>query len=143
MFSPSNGGWLVTSSKSTAPSDPIRFTCCLFGRHVGRRADGTPGLREFRAGVQTFGETKIRDLRIAIHINQNVVWLYVAVDHFLRMSVFERFGQIDDQVQRAADGNHPLDDELAERFPINEIHGVIVPTLELADVVDGHDVRVS
>jgi hypothetical protein len=62
----------------------------LFGRHVAGRAEDRRGVREAAAALDDFRETEIREMRLALDIDENIRGLEVTVQHAALMCVMNR-----------------------------------------------------
>src|SRR5205814_468168 len=72
----------------------------LFRGHVAGRAEYGSGGRHAVIHVETFDQSEIADLRIALGRQQNVGWFEVAMDDPLLMSIMDGASQLLDQLSR-------------------------------------------
>ena len=122
---------------------PVNFLAPgLLRAHVARRANGKSGLGELRAVIQGLGDAKVRQHRRAIRAEQNVRRLHIAVYQALGVGITQRRGDLADirqpLLRRQARG-----DALLERAIGQVFHGHVVQLTDIADVMDGHGVRVG
>ena len=113
----------------------------LLRAHVARRAHGKPGLGELGAIVQRLGNPEVRQHCRAIGAKQNVRRLDVAVHQPLGMGIAQGRGNLADQRHALLRGQ-PSSDALLERAVGQVFHGHVIQLTDVADVMDGHRVRV-
>ena len=121
-----------------------RFTHCLFGAHVRRRAHAHPDLGEGVARDVAHGlaDAKVGDHRVAV-LEHDVLGLDVAMHDTIPVSVIERarhFGRdahgfVDWELWR---GVEPV----AQRLPLGGGHHVKQCAVGIAGIEEGEDVRV-
>ncbi|MNZ08879.1 hypothetical protein D3C78_256950 [compost metagenome] len=112
----------------------------LFRAHVARRADGETGLGELCAILQRLGDAEIRQHRRAIGAEQDVGRLHVPVHQPLGMGIAQCRGDLA-QVLHALVRAQPVGNTLLEGAVGQVLHGHVVVAAGIADVVDGHGVR--
>ena len=119
----------------------------LLRRHVGRRADRRPHLREpLRRAVvarraDRLGDAEVGDRGRAAG-EQHVVGLDVAVHDAVLVRVRERLGHVAQQSHRLGDGERRAAFESrAQRFTLDERHGEPGQAVHRAGGVHRHDVR--
>ncbi len=129
----------------------------LLGRHVGRRAEHRPGLRQRQGGVGHAGrrrraargrdavaagsrQAEIGDPRPIVGADEHVLWLEVAVDDADRVGRGQTATGLDEHGERIAPGSRPGQPG-AQGGALDVLHGhedaVAVP----ADVEHRHHVR--
>ena len=109
--------------------------------HVARRAHGKTGLGELGAVVQGLGDAEVRQHRRTIGAEQNVRRFDVTVHQALGVGITQRRGDLADQ-RHALFRGHARSDALLERAVGQVFHGHVIQLTDIADVMDGHRVRV-
>src|ERR1700730_15771006 len=75
----------------------LRVTLELLGRHVGYRANDIPRQLAARIlGLGHRGNTEIAEQDLVIASQQHILWLNIAMDHFLIMSILQGIGHLFD-----------------------------------------------
>ncbi|MNS80588.1 hypothetical protein D3C72_1142750 [compost metagenome] len=113
----------------------------LLRAHVARGADGEASLGELGAVIQRLGDAKVREHRRAVGAEQDVGRFHVAVHQPLAVGITQRLGDLP-HVQQALLGCKPGGDALLEGAAGQVLHGHVVQLADVADVMDGGDVRV-
>ena len=117
---------------------------CLLGRHVGRRADGEPGLGEL-GGLRSpgcAGDAEVGHQR-ASAFEQDVVGLDVAVDEVVAVRVGQRLGHLARDADRLRHGQLPFPVEAGtERLALDIRHDEEAQAVGLTGVVERNDVGV-
>ncbi len=114
----------------------------LLRAHVARRAHGKSGLGELGTVVQRLGDTEVRQHRGAVGAEQNIRRFDVAVHQPLGMRIAQGRGDLADQ-GHALLRRQPGSDTLFERAVGQVLHGHVIQLTDIADVMDGHRVRVG
>ena len=120
--------------------DHILAAGCLFGRHVGRRAEHRSRLRERIGAFEAPSQAEVRDVRFALRVDEDVRGLEVTVqDPALVCVVNGPCHRVDES------GNGflvALDSRfgLGEIAALDELHREIVAALVFPDFIDGNDV---
>jgi hypothetical protein len=114
----------------------------LLGRHVGRRPQDRPALRQLAVAADPPGQPEVADVGLAVVIDQDVGRLEVAVEDAALMRVVHRLGGLGHQPCRGARVGGVVGQPLLEARPADELHGEVAPPVVLADLEDRHDVRV-
>src|SRR5262249_35034855 len=111
-------------------------------RHVERRADDRAVLREHRLLVDLLREAEVRDLRMAVVVEQDVRGLQVAVDDALAVRVVDRAADLHDDVEDAlaAELLAALAEDV-EGVALDQVHREVVKSLVAPDLVYRDDVR--
>ena len=128
----------------------------LFRRHVRRRSEDGPGLGErsvdqsgaiahrhrvfFGVGAQSPGKAEICDSRAAIASDQNIGRLEVSVHDALFVGRDEPTARLQEDIENLTSRPGPLE-PLGEGATVDEFHRDEDFALMVADVEDGHDVR--
>ena len=117
------------------------FAAQLFRAHVLRGADAGAFTGQRGTGIHGAGDAEIRQQATAIGAAQDVVGLYVAMDHALCMRVVQRTGNVVHDAQRgmAVERGALRWRDGAELFVL---HRDVGGAIGRADVVDGDDVGV-
>ncbi|CAG8865819.1 hypothetical protein PS627_01738 [Pseudomonas fluorescens] len=113
----------------------------LLGAHVARRADRETGLGELGAVIQRLGDTEVRQHHSAIDAEQDVGRFHVTVHQPLGMGITQRLGDLP-YIQQCLCRRQASGDALLERAAWQVLHGHVVQLADIADVVDGGDMRV-
>jgi len=113
----------------------------LFRAHVARRTNGETGLSELGAIVQGLGDAKVREHRRTVSAEQDVRRLDVPVYQSLSVGIPQRRSDLADQCH-ALFRRHTRGDTLLERTVGQELHGHVIQLTDIADVMDGHRMRV-
>ena len=113
----------------------------LLRAHVAGGADGEADLGELGIVLDRLGDAEVREHRGAVGAEQDIGRLHVSMHQALGVRVAERGGHLP-YVDQAQLGIEALLDALLERAVGQVFHGHVVATADVADVVDGHRVRV-
>ena len=121
-------------------------TEALLGADVGRRADDCTKLRErlrLSDGLADLGDAEVRDVRVAVGIDQDVRGLHVAMKHPLPVRIAQRARDLRKHTADDRDGQGAtcLEDGL-EGAALDVVHREEVNACRLADGEDADDVRV-
>ena len=124
-----------------------RFAANLFGRHVVRRA-GMKAAASQTGVVVGSGQTKIGQQRsIDAFIQQDIRWLYVAMDQSLSMRGSESFGGLHADAENFANVERSVAiDSLLQRSASNVLHHQkrrLLRIIACFDVVNRHDVIID
>src|SRR5215207_6426850 len=115
----------------------------LLRAHVLRCADDESGAGDprRRGGTQGERDAEVRDHCLVL-VEQDVLRLDVAVDDTTRVRVLERRGDLACDADRIGHWEHALAVEpLPERLAVEKWHDVEQPSIDLARVEKGNDVR--
>ena len=94
-------------------------------------------------GVGQAGDAEIGDLHVVTRLDHDVGGLDVAMDDAMAVGEVERLRDLRSQGGRAVHRQSPRRVQLAvQAHAVDELHGQVAHPIELADVVDGHDVGV-
>ena len=74
--------------------DLVHLSCGLLRRHVTRRSHDRTSTRQPTIVADSFGQTKVRDLRLAVAIEQHVGRLQIAVNHLSTMCISDRLDDL-------------------------------------------------
>ena len=114
----------------------------LLGRHVRRGAEQRPRLRH--VGVDELRNAEVGDLDLVVTVDHEVRRLDVPVDDAAAVGIVESRSHL------AREGDDTLGLELVSgveqrrhRLPLDVLHGEIRQAALLADVEEGHDVRMG
>ena len=126
------------------PRVHVALARCLFGAHVGGRAEREAGLRHAVAlGVADRArDPEVEDEGVPRPRDQHVFRLHVPMDDAAGMRVRKRVGDLRRDAQRVRDGHRTFAREpFAQRLALDRRHDVIQHSLSLARVEQRHDVR--
>jgi hypothetical protein len=118
----------------------------LFGRHVARRAEGHARRREGKWRVFRLRDPEIEELHviaIAVVIDEeDVRWLQISMDDPLAVRRLEAARDPEGDVHRTFDGEtrRAALEGGRQIDALEQLHHEVRAALELADVVDAHDV---
>ena len=123
------------------------LAAALLRAHVVWRAKDLPRARELRLGAGVLGDAEVEQLGVDVLpcglLQEDVVWLEVAVDDVLCMRCFERGGDLLCDHQDLLERERVLLEPIRERHPLQKLHRQIEDVvLGLAEVEDGHAVGV-
>ncbi len=122
----------------------VSFAARLLRRHVRRRAHHHARASQIRIDLHVLRQTEVGYHRLAGLVYQYVLRLYVAVNDALLVRVVDGLGHLPGHLQRERHRQSSLlIQQRPETLAVYEVHREVVLAFELADVVDGHDVRVS
>ena len=107
---PWNGGWAgqqrvedgAEAIDVARGGEVLELAGTLLGRHVIGRAGTIAGMRQLAAGFHPLGQAEVRDVRLAVAIDQDVLGLQVAMEHAALMGMVDRSGDRGHQVGRGA-----------------------------------------
>ena len=114
----------------------------LLRGHVGGRSHDRAGLGQLDALVKPLGQAEVRDVRLALLVQQDVGRLEVAVQDSPLVGVLDRFGDVG---QQGRDGPRVVLVGVqpgAQAAAGNQLHAEILLTLVFAYLVDGDDAGV-
>ncbi len=111
----------------------------LLGRHVAGRAEDHATLRQGGAPLDALGQAEVGDVGLAPLVEEDVGRLEVAVQDAALVRVVHRAGHLHHQLNKPT---RCIAWALRQTPPLDELHAEEVLPLMLADLVDGHDVRV-
>ena len=127
----------------------------LLGAHVRSRSQDHPRLRRVsgeRRRVrevggrsflgESFGQTEVEDLDLAVGRDFDVRRLEVAVDDSGTMRRFERFRNLSEEGKRFRESERPLRKKLGERLPGHELHHQKMGPRVVLEPVGGRDAGV-
>ena len=118
----------------------------LLRGHVMRRPHHVARLRQpSRPGIYPYqpGQAEVGDLHPARFVQQDVLRLDVAMNDALVVRELERLANLRHDGQRLARRQLALGQQVPQCHPIDELHQEVVKSLGLAEIVDGHDVRMA
>ncbi len=123
--------------------DRVPLALGLLGSHVARRADGDAAERQPAAGFQPSRQAEIRDLGRAVGGEQDVGRLEVAVDDPALVGGLDGLGYRGHQGGGLAGRLRRARHHLGQAAALDEFHGEVRPAVQVADLVDLHDVRMA
>ena len=119
-----------------------RLACGLFGGHVRGRADHHVGSRAGHlSAVALARQTEVGKLRVSVLRDQDVFRLDVAVQDAGRMRGSDGISHACQQLDEVTPAPRLLRGRRRERAAIDELGDEVLMTLELADLVNGQDLR--
>ena len=116
----------------------------LFRRHVVRCSHHFTRLRQplrCRVCSDEPGQAEVGDFYPPRFVHQDVLGLDVAMDDALVMRILKRFADLRHDGQRLARLQLAVRQQVPQRHAIDELHQEVVKTIGLAEIVNGHDVR--
>ncbi len=124
----------------------------LLRRHVRDRPHDETGARVLRVGARAAArvgpaghelhEPEVRELRVAVAVDQDVARLHVAMQHAGRVRGRERVGDARDELGALAPTAFRRARPVLERAAVDELAHDVLAAVVLADVVYRDDVRV-
>src|SRR5690606_24315722 len=115
-----------------------RVATNLFRGHVGKGSHAFP--RDMLGGPGIDGEAKVDDPRLTMLVDQDVLWLEVAVNDAMLVSVLECFGQFAKQVDNSRGRNLAPTSQRPQGSPGQVLHhGGMGATGQLVEGVDLND----
>src|SRR6478736_970480 len=90
-----------------------------------------------------FGEAEIQNLCVTAISDEQIRWLNVSVNDFLRVSSVERIDDLDGNIERLLHLHWSSTDSMLEGSALQVLHSDESFSILLADVVDGTDVRMA
>ena len=133
-----------------------RFATHLLGRHVAHGAHDDAfggahlrighgrgiGERTVRHGIHQLGQAKVDDLEVAVLRDEQVFGLEVTVNDAAPVHLGEGVSRLTCVVKRLPELQGASLEHVAQRAAVDVLHGDVRAVADLADVVDGGDVRV-
>ena len=114
----------------------------LLGRDVARRPEDGSGLRH-ALDLERAGDPEVGHLGLPVPVQDHVLRLDVAVDEPVVVREREAAGDLDRELERAANRHRPaLVETLLQRLAVDELEDDELPPVLLAAVDDRDDVRV-
>lgn len=109
--------------------------------HVVWRAENLTGEGHIRVVSEVLGQPKIRHVRLAMAIDQNIRRLQVAVQDALFVRIVNGFGDGLDPGSSLAGRDRLLAIELTQVLALDVVHREVVEALMFAHFMDANDVR--
>src|SRR5439155_4137024 len=115
----------------------------LLWSHIARRADNGAGLREPAIAFDTFGEPKVRNMRLAGGVEQDVARLQIPMQDAALVGMMHRprhrRNEFSDASQKRAVRHASA--KRRQTAPVDELHREQMLPFVLADFVDWYNVR--